>query len=167
LRRGLRADRRQKMLRGLLGKLLRRERLGLALAFAGLHFARNVRGDLRAEAERLVLGEGSGALLGELRIVGEVVSLPVLDRVVVRLWQRPDVVVHASSVPSFIAEWSYRSPCRTQRTHLRHARCTARLVQLGLWLASEDQDPLERVGTAERAAAAGLAYVHLSCAFHP
>src|SRR5207249_7104360 len=88
LRRGLRADRRQKMLRGLLGKLLRRERLGLALAVADLHLVRNVRGDLRAEAERLVLGEESVPLLGELRIVGEVVSLPVLDRVVVRSEER-------------------------------------------------------------------------------
>jgi len=50
---------------------------------------------------------------------------------------------------------------------LRHARCTARLVQFGLWLASEEHDPLKLVDMAERAEAAGLAYVHISDHFHP
>ena len=86
------------MLRGLLGQILRRERLLLALAVADLDLRRDVLGDLGAEAERLVLREEAIPLLGELGIVREVVPLPVFDRVVVLLRQRADFVFHISRV---------------------------------------------------------------------
>ena len=100
LGRCLRLDLHQEVLRGLLGQIFRRERLRLALAFADLDLRRDVLGDLGAEAERLVLREEAVPLLGELGIVREVVPLPVLDRIVVLLRKRPEVVLHTSSVPT-------------------------------------------------------------------
>src|SRR5207253_4985625 len=106
-------DLHQEVLRGLLRQILRRERFRLALAFADLDLCRDIFRDLGAKAERLVLWEEAVPFLGELRKVGEVVPLPVLDGVVVLLRQRPDVVFHTSSVPSLVPEWSYRSRERT------------------------------------------------------
>src|SRR5439155_25236645 len=74
-------------------------RLGRALAVSDLDGGVRVGGDLRAQAERLVAREELVPLFGELRIVREVVLLPMLDRVVIGLRQRADLVVHASSVP--------------------------------------------------------------------
>src|SRR2546430_2168488 len=85
---------------GLLGQILRRERLRLALAFADLDLGREVLRDLGAEAEGLVLRKEAIPLFGELGVVREVVPLPVLDRVVVRLGQRADFVFHTCRVPS-------------------------------------------------------------------
>src|SRR6267378_2213591 len=98
LRRRLRLDLHEEVLRGLLRKILRRERLRLALAVADLDLGRDVLRDLGAEAEGLVLGKEAVPLLGELRIVREVMTLPMLDRVVILLRKRPDVVFHTSRV---------------------------------------------------------------------
>src|SRR5207249_10439239 len=103
LRGRLRLDLHQKVLRGFLGKVLRRERFGFALPVADLDASWDVLSDLGAEAEGLVLRKEAVPFLGELWIVGEVVVLPVLDRVVVVLRQRPDLVFHTSSVPSLSA----------------------------------------------------------------
>src|SRR5256885_6250403 len=113
LGRGLRFDLHQKMLRGLLGQILRGERLLLALAVPNLDLCRDVLRDLGAKAEGLVFGKETVPLLGQLRVVRKVVPLPVLDRVVVLLRQRADVVFHTSRVPSLVREWSYRSLQRT------------------------------------------------------
>src|SRR5438046_10382533 len=88
------------MLRCLLGKILRGDGLRLTFAIADLDLSGDVLRDLRAEAEGLVLGKEAIPLLGELRIVREVVPLPVLDRIVVLLRQRADLVFHTSSVLS-------------------------------------------------------------------
>src|SRR6267378_7736944 len=100
LRRRLRLDLHEEVLRGLLRKILRRERLRLALAVADLDLGRDVLRDLGAEAEGLVLGKEAVPLLGELRVVLEVMTLPMLDRVVILLRKRSDLVFHTSRVPS-------------------------------------------------------------------
>jgi hypothetical protein len=91
---GLRSDLREQVLRGFLRELLRRDRLRLALPVADLDLLGDIARDLGAEAEWLVLREEAVPLFGELRIVREVMTLPVLDRVVIRLGQRSDFVVH-------------------------------------------------------------------------
>src|SRR2546428_14192966 len=101
------------MLRGFLGEILRREGFGFALAIADLDLGGDVLGDLGAEAEGLVLRKETVPLLGELGIVRKVVPLPVLDRIVVRLRQHADLVLHSFSLPSPHRQWSYRSPERT------------------------------------------------------
>src|SRR5205814_993720 len=113
LGRRLRFDLHQEMLRGLLGQILRGERLLLALAVPDLDLCRDVLRDLGAKAEGLVFGKETVPLLGQLRVVRKIVPLPVLDRVVVLLRQRADVVFHTSRVPSLVPEWSYRSLQRT------------------------------------------------------
>src|SRR5205807_2135217 len=115
-------DLHQKVLSSLLGQVLRSERLGLALSVADLDLRRYVLRDLGAETERLVLWEEPVPLIGELRIIREVVALPVFDRVVILLRQRSDIVLHISRVPSLVREWSYRSPGRTHQRRRTLAR---------------------------------------------
>jgi len=83
LGRGLRPDDREQLLRGLRIEVLGDDRLGLTGAVAHLDAVRHVLLDAGAEAERLVLGEIGVPLFGELRVVREVVALPVHDRLVV------------------------------------------------------------------------------------
>ena len=113
LGRRLRLDLHQKVLSGLLRQILGSKGLRLAFAFADLDLRRDVLGDLGAEAEGLVLREEAVPLLRELRIVREVVPPPMLDRLVVLLRQRANLVLHTTSVPSSLHKWSYRSPGRT------------------------------------------------------
>ena len=83
LRRGLGADDREELLGGLRVELLGDDRLRLAGALADLDLLGHVLLDPGAEAERLVLREVGVPLLGEPRVVREVVPLPVHDRLVV------------------------------------------------------------------------------------
>src|SRR5213594_675816 len=113
LRRGLCPDLPQEMLGRLRWKVLRENRLRLAGAIAHLDPVGDVRRDPRAQAEGLIFREETVPRPGEHSVVGEVVPTPVLDRAVVRLRQRADLVVHATSVPSSSGDWSYRSRERT------------------------------------------------------
>src|SRR6185436_4653706 len=65
---------------------------------ADLDLGRDVLGDLRAEAEGLVLWKEPVPLFSELGIVRKVVPLPVFDGVVVLLRQHAYVVFHTSRV---------------------------------------------------------------------
>src|ERR1700694_4987810 len=118
----LRLDLHQKVLSGPVGQILRREGFLFTLAIAYLDLRRDVLGDLGAEAEGLIFREETVPLLSELRIVREVVSLPVLDRVVVLLGQHADVVFHVSRVLSSGVRWSPRSPGRRYRLRGRNLR---------------------------------------------
>src|SRR5207237_8735097 len=141
----------QQVLRGLLRQILRRERLRLAVAFTDLDLRRDVLRDLGAEAERLVLREEAVPFLRELREIWEVVSLPMLDRIVILLRQRPDVVFHTSSVPS---RRMARPHVRLSERRARLARAAGRsggtgtpgapsaIVQIGFWISSEEHGPL-------------------------
>ena len=97
LGRGLRADLLEQMVRGLRRKVPWRHRLGGARPVPHLDPVRSVLLDLGAETERLVLREIVLPLLAELGVVGEVVTLPVLDRVVEGLGKGRPLVVHGAT----------------------------------------------------------------------
>ena len=90
----LRAHDHEQLLRGLLVELLRRERLRLSFAVADLDLRRHVLLEARAETELRVLREVLLPALRELRVLGEVVPLPVLDGRVIGRRQHADLVAH-------------------------------------------------------------------------
>src|SRR5688572_173967 len=90
----LRADLRKEVLRSLGRELLRLQGLRLSEIVTDLDLGRDVLGYLRAEAERLVLWEERRPDLAQLRVVGKVVLPPVLDRLVIAVWQHPDLIAH-------------------------------------------------------------------------
>ena len=102
LRRGLRADDREELLGGLGIELLGHDRLRLAGAFADLDLLGHVLLEPGAQAERLVFREVGVPLLGEPRVVREVVPLPMHDRLVVLAWELVLLVGHVGASGSLL-----------------------------------------------------------------
>ena len=102
LGRGLGADDRQELLGGLGVELLWDDRLRLAGALADLDLLGHLLLDPGAEAERLVLREVGVPLLGEPRVIREVVPLPVHDRLVVLAWELVLLVGHVGASGSLL-----------------------------------------------------------------
>ena len=82
------------MLRRLGRELLRLEGFRFADVVADLDLGRDVARDLRAQAERFILGEELRPDLGEPWVIREVVLPPVLDGSVIAVGQHADLVAH-------------------------------------------------------------------------